>query len=752
LASNRRNTSGKVAALLTAFALAAGLILAPTPARAVDPSGSVSLNGTNGYLDAGTSADWNIGTSDFTVEWFAYQRSALLFNRAFTLGAYSLGGAALALSIESGTAYVWVGGDYRLTYTFSGQGGYFNRWIHYAITRTAGSINLYVDGTRVATAANSTNIDTTGKHLYIGSEVVDANTFFPGDLTNFHFVNGTALYSGASATVPTATITPVANSKLLLALNNGASWLDDTSGQAHTVTAQGGATSSANNPFVVPSAPVIDAPTATSSGASITWSLPTVNAGGITDYEYALDETGTWTSVAGTTRSFTITGLTSGTSHTVRVRAVNGIGAGLQSSSQPFTVAGGGGGGGGASYLYVGSNNHSSGGSCADPDYHVTGASDDVPIQAAIDEAADGDTVYLCAGTFNVTSTLFGNDNTVLEGAGQGATILDGGATFVNHQYVGGGVQIAYSSSPLTISKLTMSHGAEDGGGAILAIDDLHLDSVTFKENYAGADGGAICVGGDTTILNSTFSYNTSGGYGGAIACEGASLTIDNSTFSHNRARYHGGAIDDHQDDGTLVTNSRFEYNTTNDGGGAIENNGSALEVRTSVFKGNHADVAGGALWSSWPTTVVGSIFSGNTAGAQGGAMYAASGGFGGSNPRILVSGSIFTRNKAVTHGGAFASASNAVTITRSTFTKNSSKAHGGAILLYYPDSVNISLTRNKFASNSARRGGGAITLGPCQKLSYGKAAKVFRKNRFSNNVGRLSPNVERWYGQVACD
>ena len=243
LAPNRRITSGKVAALFTALALAAGLILAPTPARAVDPSGSVSLNGTTGYLDAGTSADWSIGTSDFTVEWFAYQRSAGGFNRAFTLGAYP--SAALALSIESGTAYVWVDGSYRLTYTFTGPGGYFNRWIHYAITRTAGSINLYVDGTRVATAANSTNIDTTGKHLYIGSEVVDANTFFPGDLTNFHFVNGTALYGGASATVPTATITPVANTKLLLALNNGTSWLDDTSGQSHNVTAQGGATSSA---------------------------------------------------------------------------------------------------------------------------------------------------------------------------------------------------------------------------------------------------------------------------------------------------------------------------------------------------------------------------------------------------------------------------------------------------------------------------------------------------------------------------
>ena len=251
-------------AIIAALALSVGLFLMPTPATAIDPDGSALLDGSSGYLDAGTSADWNIGTSDFTVEWFAYQTSAGGFNRAFSLGAYP--SAALAFSIESGTAYVWASGI-RLTYTFTGQGGYFNRWIHFAITRTAGSINLYVDGTRVATAPDSTNIVTTGLNLYIGRELSAANTCFPGNLSNFHFVNGTALYSGANFTVPTSTITAVANSKLLLALKSGANWLNDTSGLARTVSAIGGATSDSNNPFTVPSAPVLDSPTPTAPAA-----------------------------------------------------------------------------------------------------------------------------------------------------------------------------------------------------------------------------------------------------------------------------------------------------------------------------------------------------------------------------------------------------------------------------------------------------------------------------------------------------
>jgi hypothetical protein len=339
--TSRNSVQEKLVSALAVFALAFGLMLTPPSTFASDPDGSVLLDGSSGYLDAGTSADWNIGTNDFTVEWFAYQTSSGGFNRAFSLGTYP--SAALAFSIEGGTAYIWASGspNIKLTYSFTGPGGYFNRWIHYAITRTAGSMNFYVDGTRVATAADSTNINTTGQHLYIGSEVSADPTYFPGNLSNFHFVNGTALYSGASATVPTSTLTAVANSKLLLALNNGSTWLDDTSGQAHTVTASGGATSDSNNPFTVPSAPVLDAPAATTTGATIAWSAPTLNSGGITDYEYALDDSGSWISTAGTSRTHEVTGLSAGTSHTVRVRGVNATGAGLQSNSESFTVGSG---------------------------------------------------------------------------------------------------------------------------------------------------------------------------------------------------------------------------------------------------------------------------------------------------------------------------------------------------------------------------------------------------------------------------
>ncbi|MCL7408453.1 fibronectin type III domain-containing protein [Marivivens donghaensis] len=61
----------------------------------------------------------------------------------------------------------------------------------------------------------------------------------------------------------------------------------------------------------------------------------------ITDYEYELNGDGNWISASTTSTSFTISGLTNGTTYSVKVRAVNGVGDGLASSAisaTPITV------------------------------------------------------------------------------------------------------------------------------------------------------------------------------------------------------------------------------------------------------------------------------------------------------------------------------------------------------------------------------------------------------------------------------
>ncbi|MFM1774717.1 MAG: hypothetical protein RJA53_327 [Bacteroidota bacterium] len=88
--------------------------------------------------------------------------------------------------------------------------------------------------------------------------------------------------------------------------------------------------------FTTPGAPTITSVTPASGTATVNFTAPTSNGGQpITNYEYSINGGTTWVAVspAATTSPITITGLTNGTSYSVRVRAVNSIGSGSQSNA-----------------------------------------------------------------------------------------------------------------------------------------------------------------------------------------------------------------------------------------------------------------------------------------------------------------------------------------------------------------------------------------------------------------------------------
>ena len=95
-------------------------------------------------------------------------------------------------------------------------------------------------------------------------------------------------------------------------------------------------------PRTVPGIPASITATAGNGQATINWQPPTSNGGSaITRYEVSRDGTN-WTGLATTARSHTFTGLTNGTSITLRVRAVNVAGSGSTASAAvtPRTVPG----------------------------------------------------------------------------------------------------------------------------------------------------------------------------------------------------------------------------------------------------------------------------------------------------------------------------------------------------------------------------------------------------------------------------
>lgn len=182
-------------------------------------------------------ADFQMGTGDFTIEWFQYQLSGSATNqRIFSIGSWP--SASIAVSQEgsdtSKTFYAWLSSGNLIRTGINMQ----NSWIHYAICRSGSSLRVFQNGTQIgSTLSNSTNFNNTTQVLRLGNETTTtAGAAFNGYITNFHWVKGTALYT-ANFTRPSAPITPVANTKLLLLATSSDTALSDSSGTGKVGTA-----------------------------------------------------------------------------------------------------------------------------------------------------------------------------------------------------------------------------------------------------------------------------------------------------------------------------------------------------------------------------------------------------------------------------------------------------------------------------------------------------------------------------------
>ena len=127
-----------------------------------------------------------------------------------------------------------------------------NEWYHVAAVRSGSGSNntsLYLNGTRVAQATNTATLGASSGTGRIGSYSGTGGDF-NGHISNIRLVKGTALYSGASITVPSSPLTAVTNTKLLTCQSNR---FVDNSTSAHTITVSGNPAVSAFGPFLTSS-------------------------------------------------------------------------------------------------------------------------------------------------------------------------------------------------------------------------------------------------------------------------------------------------------------------------------------------------------------------------------------------------------------------------------------------------------------------------------------------------------------------
>ena len=161
--------------------------------------GSLALDGSGDYLDFSDHADWDLGDGDFTVD--AWIRPAALAGYNSFVGNWSsignLGWDFRASSVDLGNRFMFI-------YSTDGSGwtlvdsGFtltLDTWQHVAVSRSGGTLYLFVDGDLKTTfAIGSASIFDAGAPLYVGY-CPAGSTYYNGGIDELRLSKGIARWT-----------------------------------------------------------------------------------------------------------------------------------------------------------------------------------------------------------------------------------------------------------------------------------------------------------------------------------------------------------------------------------------------------------------------------------------------------------------------------------------------------------------------------------------------------------------------------
>jgi len=229
-------------------------------------------------------------------------------------------------------------------------------------------------------------------------------------------------------------------------------------------------------------------------------------------------------------------------------------------------------------------------------------------LQTALDQAADGDTIYVAEGVYTgadgavitVTKsiTLYGG----WDGAGSGPVVRDPLAhpTTLDGEDQRRVVYIAASIAPtLDGFVITGGHGDFSGGGIYAESTSSIIRNNQIVSNSAAGDGGAIFINrGSAQIVSNTIMENTATWSGGLRIINDADATVVGNEIVGNVASISGGGIDIGCCGGTtpFIARNFIAYNRGGSRGGGVVVQHTNARLENNILASNQAS-EGAGIW-----------------------------------------------------------------------------------------------------------------------------------------------------------
>lgn len=352
-------------------------------------------------------------------------------------------------------------------------------------------------------------------------------------------------------------------------------------------------------------------------------------------------------------------------------------------------------------------------------------------IQAA-NSTLGPDTIILPAGTFSITRSGFDDaalvgdlditDTLTIQGAGSGATIIDGNGSVTKDRVF----DILISTYAVTMTGMTIRNGNATtmtnpsglGGGIYhescgICGWSLILDDIVLDGNTALYGAGLYTFNSTVTLNNTVLHANHSTVWGGGMYAANIDLLIQNSMVYSNSG-YFGGGI--YVNQGSLrLTNSHLFENSGVFGGGSLAEQYSSLMMSDSQVYSSTAPTGGGMyLEDTYDGQILRTEIFSNTAGVGGG-LYV-----GEHSPSKVTLTDNYLHNNHADYGGAISNLSSMV-ISRTVLDSNSATVRGGGIddQGTGANHTNIAIDQSTLSNNGAQFGGGIayMDMNPPSKM-----------------------------------